>query len=152
LWVEKKRLKRRNFIFLVSTKCILNVTTLAAYLEMSPVLEIIPKLAKKLRIKKFNFDELVETGKSLPNTIVVGLENFVKSGFSNPDFDFSAHCPVNGTENGTGKKTKKRKSQTDQSEPVPKKAKPDKVKNNDKFNFVFLLKREFVFCLKDNSL
>ena len=134
---EAKKYNRKWIIFSlsVSTKSILNVTVLAAYLEMPDILAALPSMAKRLRVKNYAHGDLVARGNALGNATVVGLEHFVNSGFSNPNFDLNqtiSQAKPHPTATN-GEMTKKRKSQTVQSEPDSKKSKPDKVKTKTYF-------------------
>ena len=67
--------------FLVSPTSIKNITVLASYLEMSPVLEKIPSLAEQMGVADFDFEDLKKKASELPEMTVDGLKKFVDAGF-----------------------------------------------------------------------
>lgn len=58
-----------------------NVAVLAAYLEINPLLELLPDLATQLSVADFNLDELKNAAGELPEMSVDGLKKFVEAGF-----------------------------------------------------------------------
>lgn len=66
-----------------SAKSIRNITVLSAYLGLEPVLEKMEEMAKKLKVKDFNLEDLKTKGEGLGELKVVGLEKFIAAGFGN---------------------------------------------------------------------
>ena len=58
-----------------------NVAVLAAYLEINPLLELLPDLASQLSVTDFNLDDLKNAAAELPDMSVDGLKKFVEAGF-----------------------------------------------------------------------
>ena len=58
-----------------------NIAVLGAYLEMNPLLELLPDLASQLNVDDFNLDELKNVAAELPDMTVDGLKKFVEAGF-----------------------------------------------------------------------
>ena len=54
---------------------------MAAYLEMTPVLEKIPSLAEQMSVADFDFEDLKKKASALPEMTVDGLKKFVDAGF-----------------------------------------------------------------------
>ena len=70
-----------KIFFLVSPTSIKNITVLASYLEMSPVLDKIPSLAEQMGVADFDFEDLKKKASELPEMTVDGLKKFVDAGF-----------------------------------------------------------------------
>merc|ERR1719153_1064145 len=66
----------------VSSKSIKNITVLAAYLEIDPILNMASDLAGKLGVTDFDLEALKKIGTGLPEMSVDGLKKFIDAGFS----------------------------------------------------------------------
>lgn len=65
----------------VSPTSIKNITVLASYLEVTPILEKIPSLAEQMGVSDFDFEDLKKKASDLPEMTVDGLKKFVDAGF-----------------------------------------------------------------------
>lgn len=97
-----------------SAKSIRNITVLAAYLGLEPVLEKMEEMAKKLKVKEFNLEELKTKGEELGELKVVGLEKFIAAGFGNKPK--AGDKRKNFTKNNVNKGSKKAKEEEKKEE------------------------------------
>jgi len=65
----------------VSSMNIKNIAVLAAYLEIEPIMDLLPGLAAQLNVDDFDMTVLKSAGEALPEMTVDGLKKFVEAGF-----------------------------------------------------------------------